>query len=217
MMVFGKLAVAMAAAAVVVLVAGVCVAVAQHGPVQAAALPTAAQTTQPSASDRGGVVADAVSMKAKYTSLATTLQALRSQLEYYQLHHDGYPTIEQIRNWSVMIKPTTPAGVIVEDRAQATGRVFGPYLASAPSNAFTGLTKVADSSSIDGETGWVMKRELRGRRDRNGVATDVLYAVVPDTPAFHQLFRDAPWVVFSDKVSEAAPATRAAGSRPDPE
>ncbi|MEX2216448.1 MAG: prepilin-type N-terminal cleavage/methylation domain-containing protein [Phycisphaeraceae bacterium] len=79
------------------------------------------------------------SESARGSSLVTQLQTLRSQLELYQVQHNGdYPTVAQlgVGAWGVMINKTDADGTI-----NAAGD-FGPYLQQAPANA---LHEVAGS------------------------------------------------------------------------
>ena len=69
------------------------------------------------------------SESAKASSLVSQLQTIRSQLELYQVQHNGnYPDI--VTNWNQMIQTTDVAGA-------TTGTDYGPYLQQAPKNAFT--------------------------------------------------------------------------------
>ncbi len=76
---------------------------------------------------------------AKASSLVTQLQTIRSQLELYQVQHNGnYPTLVQLNaDWAVMTSETDNAGVI------AAGNPFGPYLQQSPVNSF--ISSVADA------------------------------------------------------------------------
>jgi len=80
------------------------------------------------------------SESARSSSMSSTLQTTRSQLELYQVQHNGdYPTLAQL--WGNMTAQTDVAGATdgTDD--------FGPYLQKNPSNPFTlGSTCAADNS-----------------------------------------------------------------------
>jgi len=113
------------------------------------------------------------SESAKSSSLGTQLQTIRSQLELYQVQHNGnYPTLDQLNaDWGVMTGETDVDGAI------AAGNPFGPYLQQAPANAF--VTNVggvnidlADISAADtyAGVGW-------GYDEDNGT----IKAMIPDS------------------------------------
>lgn len=113
---------------------------------------------------------------AKGSSLVTQLQTIRSQLELYQVQHNGdYPTLAQLQDttnsvgqWGFMVNRTTEAGA-ASVAISATG-TNGPYLQQAPKNPFTGFSAVvAGTSHTAGDPasdGWVYD-----------VATNSIYAV----------------------------------------
>ena len=78
------------------------------------------------------------SESARSSSLSSTLQTIRSQLELYQVQHNGdYPTLAQM--WGNLTGQTDVDG--------AAGTDFGPYLQKAPVNPFTlGSACAADNS-----------------------------------------------------------------------
>ena len=97
------------------------------------------------------------SESAKSSSLSTQLQTIRSQLELYQVQHNGrYPdlsvasTIDTDTNtWNPLTKATDLDGTI----NVATG-AFGPYLQQAPSNGFilsTGTPPLNISVNMTGD------------------------------------------------------------------
>ena len=72
---------------------------------------------------------------AKASSLVTQLQSIRSQLELYQLQHNGsYPDAAQMAGFANLISPTDVDGAI---QAVGTAGAFGPYMQAAPGNPFT--------------------------------------------------------------------------------
>jgi general secretion pathway protein G len=82
------------------------------------------------------------SESARASSLVSQLQTIRSQLELYQVQHNGnYPTLTT--NWDQMTQTTDAAGA-------TTGADFGPYLQQAPRNSFTGNADLSgDNQSWD--------------------------------------------------------------------
>ena len=80
---------------------------------------------------------------ARAASLQSQLQTLRSQLELYQVQHNGdYPPLVTDTDWDKM------TGTTGQDGAE-TGTAFGPYLQKAPVNAFTGGSGLAADNSAD--------------------------------------------------------------------
>jgi len=76
---------------------------------------------------------------ARKSSLVSQLQTIRSQLELYQVQHNGdYPTAAQM--WTNLTSPTNVSGTVV---AAGTVGAYGPYLQQAPINPFTGTSTVA--------------------------------------------------------------------------
>ena len=79
----------------------------------------------------------------------STLQTVRSQLELYKIQHDDRPpTLDELRNWRVLLVATDERG-----REDAKARL-GPYLQVAPKNPFNGKTQVSAHGQADGDTGW---------------------------------------------------------------
>jgi general secretion pathway protein G len=83
---------------------------------------------------------------AKGSNLISQLQTLRSQLELYQLHHNGdYPDLSM--NWDQMTKQTDIDG----STTPAAGvQTFGPYLQQPPENPFELSTTVSGDPTTDG-------------------------------------------------------------------
>ena len=81
------------------------------------------------------------SESARASSLASQLQTVRSQLELYQVQHNGNnPTLTT--NWDQFTGQTNQAG-------STSGTGFGPYMQQAPRNPFTGGTTVATTATAD--------------------------------------------------------------------
>ena len=94
------------------------------------------------------------SESAKASSLVSQLQTIRSQLELYQVQHNGdYPTLATLQtgdpdNWTGLSTQTDVDG--------AAGTDFGPYLQKAPVNPFTGTSNVIASTGTAAATvGWL--------------------------------------------------------------
>jgi len=94
---------------------------------------------------------------ARASSVVTQLQSIRSQLELYQVQHNGeYPTLAQMQNgaddWGVLINRTNLAGEIGGTDATAATHPFGPYLKKAPVNPFINSSTVAAAAAAG--VGW---------------------------------------------------------------
>lgn len=117
---------------------------------------------------------------AKASSLQTQLQTMRSQLELYQVQHNGnYPTLASLNtdadgdgdaDWVQLTTQTDVDG--------AAGTDFGPYLQQAPSNPFVTSTGGANVSVADISGG-----DAFSATDGWGynAATGVIKAMVPAT------------------------------------
>ncbi|MEM8737222.1 MAG: prepilin-type N-terminal cleavage/methylation domain-containing protein [Planctomycetota bacterium] len=85
---------------------------------------------------------------AKASSLSTQLQSIRSQLQLYQIEHNGdYPDLSS--NWDQITKTTSILGVVDSGGAGD----YGPYLQKAPANPFyttTGNANTAVNQAGDG-------------------------------------------------------------------
>lgn len=82
------------------------------------------------------------SEQARGNSLISQLQTIRSQLELYQVQHNGqYPTLAQM--WTNLTEKTDASG------STAGTDDFGPYLQQEPINPFTSGTTVAADNSAD--------------------------------------------------------------------
>ncbi|MEX2216214.1 MAG: hypothetical protein WD768_19040 [Phycisphaeraceae bacterium] len=86
------------------------------------------------------VRASGASESSRASSLVTQLQTLRSQLELYQVQHEGdYPTLAQLQaGWGVMVNKTHADGTIDPIRGD-----YGPYLQWPPKNAIIGSAIVS--------------------------------------------------------------------------
>lgn len=85
---------------------------------------------------------------AKASSLVTQLQSLRSQLELYQLQHNGeYPA--QATFWAQLTEETELDGTTPEDG----DKTYGPYLQKEITNPFEDSNTIVTSGDIDEGTG----------------------------------------------------------------
>jgi len=94
------------------------------------------------------------SESAKYSSLTSQLQTIRSQISLYQnQHNDAYPTLTT--NWDQLTAETELDGTAPE-----SGDItYGPYLQKTPVNPFTDSSTVSGTPTTDGTAsatvGWV--------------------------------------------------------------
>jgi general secretion pathway protein G len=98
------------------------------------------------------------STEAKYNSLCSNLQSIRSQLELYKVqHNDTPPTFANFENQ--MIYATDISGAIQgagsKQRDPANGFSYGPYLERVPANPFNDLNTLDNSATAgDDNAGW---------------------------------------------------------------
>jgi len=90
------------------------------------------------------------STEAKESALVSDLQAMRSQIELYKIHHDDQlpGTVSGVDFETAMTSKTNMAG---EVGATAAHR-FGPYMRSIPVNPFCSLDP-ANTVDLDGTAG----------------------------------------------------------------
>lgn len=99
------------------------------------------------------------SESAKASSLVSQLQTIRSQLELYQVQHNGnYPDLSDTDDpWGPMTG--TSAANYTSAGEDTTGDDYGPYLQKAPVNPFTDSSSVSQGDGTIGTasdtTGWV--------------------------------------------------------------
>ena len=91
------------------------------------------------------------SESAKASSLVTQLQSLRSQLELYQLQHNGnYPSATTATFWDQLTEKTNIAG----STTIATGeKEYGPYLQKEIVNPFEDSNTLVADTTGDVDTG----------------------------------------------------------------
>ena len=86
---------------------------------------------------------------AKSSSLISQLQTIRSQLELYQVQHNGdYPALATI--WDQLTQPTNVSGTTDSSDGALD---FGPYLQKAPVNPFENSSTVGATAAEN--QGWV--------------------------------------------------------------
>ena len=86
------------------------------------------------------------SQSAKASSLISQLQTIRSQLELFQVQHNGtYPDLIT-GGWAVMTQKTNVGDTAAVAKDQTTAD-FGPYLQQPPTNSFTNTSTVAADTS----------------------------------------------------------------------
>lgn len=83
---------------------------------------------------------------AKGSNLLSQLQTIRSQLELYQLNHNGaYPDLST--DWHFMTQVSDQNEVIPPAAGETP---FGPYLQQPPTNPFENSISVSGSKTTDG-------------------------------------------------------------------
>ncbi len=81
------------------------------------------------------------SQDARRSSLASTVQSMRSQIELYKLQHgDNLPDL--VTNWEPLTKTSTYAGT-----------TFGPYMQQVPKNPLNGQSGVLNGDGTAAPTG----------------------------------------------------------------
>lgn len=138
---------------------------------------------------------------AKASSLTSTLQTIRSQLQLYQVQHNGnYPDMSAVPSggtsvWDQLTKKTDVDGALSD-----TGK-FGPYLQKAPNNPFVGG---ANSTKVQIVT--TSGEEMTGDATSNGwvynVTTGEIKALVPDSVDWEELGLSGPDVAGAPEVIE---------------
>ena len=96
------------------------------------------------------------STEAKESALVSNLQAVRSQVELYKIHHnDELPGTQGIAFTVAMTSTTDQDGVL----GTGTTFRFGPYMREIPVNPFNDLRTVSEGGTAisgqgDSSTGW---------------------------------------------------------------
>jgi general secretion pathway protein G len=95
---------------------------------------------------------------AKASSLVSQLQTIRSQLELFQVQHNGaYPTLAELNaDWGVMTSRTNAQKAIMPGSGDPNEYPFGPYLQQPPRNPFwSGAGATALHGTALANTGWI--------------------------------------------------------------
>ena len=91
------------------------------------------------------------SSSAKVSSVQSTLQSIRSQIELYKIqHNDTPPNLTSATGWAYLTGPTDTTG----NTSTTVGGVFvnGPYLQQVPSNQLNGNTTI--TNVVAAGAGW---------------------------------------------------------------
>ena len=97
------------------------------------------------------------STDAKNSSVASTIQTIRSQVELFKIqHNDTPPQTTAMGAWQILLNrsDTTETSVVAP-----SGTTYGPYLQQAPMNPLNGHTGTSTSAS-DTATGWYYSADL---------------------------------------------------------
>ena len=91
------------------------------------------------------------SNNARSSSVQSTLQTIRSQIELFKLQHsDTPPTATAITNWQLFLTTSTTTETNVTNPA---GALFGPYMQTAPVNPMNNQSAVG--TAVATTVGWV--------------------------------------------------------------
>ena len=97
------------------------------------------------------------SQEAKESSLMSNLQAVRSQIELYKIHHnDNLPGTQGAVDFvTAMTSKTNQDGVVDTSNGTDPAYRYGPYMRSIPVNPFNDLDTVdIDGTAGDNSHGW---------------------------------------------------------------
>ena len=91
------------------------------------------------------------SSSAKVSSVQSTLQSIRSQLELYKIQHGDAPPALTLM-WTALTGPTDSTG----NTSTTVGGVFvnGPYLQQVPTNPFNGKSAIESVVAASTADGW---------------------------------------------------------------
>ena len=103
------------------------------------------------------------SQDARLSSIRSTLQKVRGQIEVFKLDHNGIPP-QTTALWNGM---TSQSNTTETNLANPVGTKYGPYLQAAPVNNWNNIT-AASSAAVDLGAGWyytcdLLNYELRVR------------------------------------------------------
>jgi general secretion pathway protein G len=103
------------------------------------------------------------STEAKESALKSDLQAIRSQIELYKIHHnDNLPGTQATNDFeTAMINKTNQDGQTASQATDPTTCIYGAYMQKLPINPFndmstvgTGATALPGTAAGDNTTGW---------------------------------------------------------------
>ncbi|MCC7146603.1 MAG: prepilin-type N-terminal cleavage/methylation domain-containing protein [Phycisphaeraceae bacterium] len=96
---------------------------------------------------------------AKGSNLVSQLQTVRSQLELYQVQHNGnYPVTDGLIDWTLLTSRTDVNGGAVD----AGETAFGPYLQKAPQNPFIAdATSTSVAAAVADGVAWVWDNDAK--------------------------------------------------------
>lgn len=94
------------------------------------------------------------STQAKGSSVSSTLQTIRSQIELFKIQHgDIPPQTTGMASWVVMVNKsdTTETGNVA---TTPTGTANGPYLQQSPINPLNNKSGTSSGAAADTNSGW---------------------------------------------------------------
>jgi general secretion pathway protein G len=115
------------------------------------------------------------SQDARKSSLASTVQTVKSQIELYKLQHKDRPPLlisDAAGQWEVFLQYSDIDGGNLATAADLTAtppRNLGPYMQTAPANPLMQITTIGTPGTLDGSVGYTYDE-----------ATGVFHGVVPN-------------------------------------
>jgi general secretion pathway protein G len=91
------------------------------------------------------------SQDSRISSVQSTLQSLRRQVELFKAEHDGTPPQTTSGLWSVLMSRSDTSETTVD---LPVGTAHGPYLATLPVNPINGMSAVSTNAGPDTTSGW---------------------------------------------------------------
>lgn len=112
------------------------------------------------------------STEAKFNSLCSNLQSIRSQIELYKVqHNDNPPSLDTFA--SQMMYTTDIDGTVNGTSKARTGDFqFGPYLERVPANPFNNQSGVAEMDAAGDTDGWEYDEDTGEIRAADGGTTN---------------------------------------------
>jgi general secretion pathway protein G len=100
------------------------------------------------------------STSAKNSSVSSTLQTIRSQIELFKIQHtDIPPQTNAMSDWAILLNKTDTADTTA---TTAGATLYGPYLQQAPSNPLNGKTGCSTAAGADTNNGWFYSATTTG-------------------------------------------------------